>query len=60
MEVGLGDVIECTIEKGYPKPTMWKWTKKGHPEIVLSTGPSLKFVNPTEEDQAVYYIEVCI
>jgi len=58
MEVGLGDEIECTIEKGYPEPTKWKWTKKGNPENVLSNGSSLKFVNPTEEDQAVYCIEV--
>ena len=60
MEVGLGDQIECTVEKGYPKPTKWKWTKKGHTEKVLSTSPSLKIVDPTEEDQGVYYVEVCI
>ena len=60
VEVGLGHEIECTIEKGYPKPTKWKWTKKEHPENVLSTSPSLKIVNPTEEDQGFYCVEVCI
>ena len=60
MEVGLGNEIGCTIEQGYPEPTKWKWTKKGHPENVLSSKPSLKFVNPTEEDEAVYCVEVCI
>ena len=57
MEVGVAAEIECIIEKGYLQPAI-KWTKKGHTENVLSTGPSLMFDNPTEEDEAVYCVEV--
>ena len=59
MEVGLADQIDCIIERGHPKPSI-KWTKKGHSEEVLSETDSLKFLNPTEADQAVYCVEVCI
>ena len=57
MKMGEPDQIDCTIEKGNPKPEI-KWTKKGHNEEVLSDGPTLEFVNPTKEDQAVYCVEV--
>merc|ERR1719458_961734 len=57
MEVGVASQIDCIIEKGYPEPTI-KWTKKGNNEDVLSNGFSLMFDNPTEENQAVYCVEV--
>ena len=57
MEVGVAAQIDCIIEKGNPEPSV-KWTRKGHKEDVLSSGLSLMFHNPTEEDQAVYCVEV--
>ena len=57
MQVGVAAQIDCIIEKGYPLPTI-KWTKKGENKNVLSNDLSLMFVNPTEEDQAIYCIEV--
>ena len=59
MEVGLANQVDCTIERGHPKPSI-KWTKKGESEVVLSEIDSLMFANPTEADQAVYCVEVCI
>ena len=58
LEVGVASQIDCVIEKGYPKPEI-KWTKKGKNEEVLSNGLFLPFDNPTEENQAVYCVEVC-
>jgi len=57
LEVGEASQIDCILEKGYPEPTI-KWTRKGKNEDVLSTGRSLMFDNPTEENQAVYCVEV--
>ena len=59
MEVGLANQIDCTIVRGHPKPSI-KWTKKGESDVVLSEIDSLMFANPTEADQAVYCVEVCI
>ena len=59
MEFGVASQIDCTIEKGYPKPKKVKWTKKGNNEDVLETGLSLMFDNPTEENQGIYCVEVC-
>ena len=59
MEVGLAEQIDCTIERGHPKPSI-KWTKKGNVDDVLSENDSLMFPNPTEADQAAYCVEVCI
>ena len=59
MEVGLANQVDCTIERGHPKPSI-KWTKKGESDVVLSEIDSLMFANPTEADQAVYCVEVCI
>ena len=58
MQVGEASQIDCTIEKGYPEPTI-KWTRKGNNEDVLSNGFSLMFDNPTEENQGIYCVEVC-
>ena len=58
MQVGEASQIDCTIERGYPEPTI-KWTKKGNNEDVLETGLSLMFDNPTEENQGTYCVEVC-
>ena len=57
MEVGVAAQLDCVIEKGYPKPSI-KWTKKGNNNKVLSNDLSLMFDNPTEENQAVYCVEV--
>ena len=57
MEVGVAAQIDCIVEKGYPQPSV-KWTKKGRSEDILSNGLSLMFDNPTEENQAVYCVEV--
>ena len=61
MEAGVASQIDCIIEKGYPIPESEKvkWTKKGNNEDVLSTGLSLMFDNPTEENQGTYCVEVC-
>ena len=58
MQVGVANQIDCTIEKGYPEPSI-KWTKKGDNENVLSTNCSLMFPNATADDQGVYCVEVC-
>merc|ERR1719278_58367 len=57
MQVGEASQIDCTIERGYPEPTI-KWTRKGNNEDVLSNGFSLMFDNPTEENQGTYCVEV--
>ena len=58
MEVGVASQIDCILEKGHPRPTI-KWTKKKpHHEDVLGKGLSLMFNNPSEENQAVYCVEV--
>ena len=57
MEVGVASQIDCIIEKGHPEPSV-KWTKKGHNKDVLGRGFSLMFDNPTDENQAVYCVEV--
>ena len=57
MEVGVAAQLDCVIEKGYPWPSI-KWTKKGNNDKVLSNDLSLMFDNPTEENQAVYCVEV--
>ena len=59
MQVGVANQIDCTVEKGYPEPSI-TWTRKEDNEKVLSNGRSLMLPNATADIQGVYCVEVCM
>jgi len=56
MQVGVANQIDCTVEKGYPEPSI-TWTRKEDNEKVLSNGRSLMLPNATADIQGVYCVE---